>query len=60
MNTLLWTSLAASALAQNARIGLPEAGHSIKAGHELTVQVQRPVRFATLFPLSSPSATASE
>ncbi|PLB50737.1 hypothetical protein P170DRAFT_435919 [Aspergillus steynii IBT 23096] len=43
MNTLLFlTSLAGAALAQNARIGLPEAGHSLKAGEELIVQVQRP------------------
>ncbi|KAK1143225.1 hypothetical protein N8T08_006924 [Aspergillus melleus] len=43
MNTLLFlTSLAVGAFAQNARIGLPQAAASIKAGSKLTVQVQRP------------------
>ncbi|KAI9044749.1 uncharacterized protein KD926_011719 [Aspergillus affinis] len=39
---LFLISLAIGALAQNARIGLPEAATSITAGSKIIVQVQRP------------------
>jgi hypothetical protein len=49
-SVLAVAALAGAALAQNTQIGAPEHGAQLKAGSNLTVEVQRPVRLFFLGP----------